>query len=122
MGKRHSSTTFETARAAWLDDARFRRMSPVTDGLDPDLGPGSPATIEGRGSFGSEAMRARMWSLTERHGRELLDRARAILVTQAAALECFARMLDAAGSLSGDRLLEALREAGVTEAPAMEAA
>ena len=30
MGKRHSSTTFETARAAWLDDARFRRLSPVT--------------------------------------------------------------------------------------------
>jgi hypothetical protein len=30
MGKRHSSTTFEAARAAWLSDARFRRLSPVT--------------------------------------------------------------------------------------------
>jgi hypothetical protein len=27
MGKRHSSTTFGTARAAWLDDALFRRLS-----------------------------------------------------------------------------------------------
>lgn len=30
MGKRHSSTTFEAARSTWLDDARLRRLSPVT--------------------------------------------------------------------------------------------
>lgn len=30
MGKQRSSTTFEAARAAWLADARFRRLSPVT--------------------------------------------------------------------------------------------
>jgi excisionase family DNA binding protein len=30
MGTRHTSTTFEAARAAWLSDARFRRLSPVT--------------------------------------------------------------------------------------------
>jgi hypothetical protein len=30
MGKQEPSTTFESARAAWLADARFRRLSPVT--------------------------------------------------------------------------------------------
>jgi integrase len=30
MGKQHPSVTLEAARAAWLADARFRRLSPVT--------------------------------------------------------------------------------------------
>jgi cell division protease FtsH len=94
----------------------------LLDGLDNDLGPLSPATVESDGPYGSEAMRARVWSLCERHSREALERARRVMEAQLTALETFAAALLAAESLSGERLIDELRKAGATVAPALIAA
>jgi cell division protease FtsH len=82
--------------------ASFERM---------ERGP-SPDSYETRGS---EAMRSTLWRAVREEIEAEADRARRELALRRAAVERLAETLQRAGSLSGARLVEALREAGAEE-------
>jgi hypothetical protein len=72
----------------------------------------SPDSYETRGS---EAMRSTLWRAVREEIEAEADRARRELALRRAAVERLAETLQRAGSLSGARLVEALREAGAEE-------
>ena len=98
-----------------IDDATDVIMSQLLKGADPDFSPIAAGEIEGRGPYGSEAMRSRLWNLADRHAHELAARTRALLRPQAEAMAKFADVLVPEQALSGDRLLAELRTAGAME-------
>lgn len=91
-------------------------------GLVPSFGRVSTERVE-RGpdpesydQRGSEAMRAALWESIRNEMRAAEASCRSVLEPQVAAIEAVARALDAAGGLSGHRLLEVLAAAGASEA------